>query len=145
MPLRVQVCETAILIYRFEFSRTTGYCHWPIEAVKLSDDTHPPHLSGIRFLATTLPSHYDTEKYRCTIRLDLRAYLIMGDFLEVWRSRGSIMGKLAAMLQARDAAREQEINAATNIKRVYRGKVEQLASMVGVPRSACNGYGVGRT
>lgn len=49
----------------------------------------------------------------------------MADFYEVWRCRAPVLAKLAAMLEAREAAREQEQKAATDIKRVYRGKVQQ--------------------
>lgn len=47
----------------------------------------------------------------------------MADFYEVWLSRAAVLVKLDAMLEAREAAREQELKAATDIKRVYRGKV----------------------
>lgn len=47
----------------------------------------------------------------------------MADFCEVWLSRGTVLAKLECMLEAREAAREQELKAATDIKRVYRGKV----------------------
>lgn len=47
----------------------------------------------------------------------------MADFYEVWSCRGSVLAKLEAMLEDREAAREQELKAATDIKRVYRGKV----------------------
>eukprot|EP00752_Nemacystus_decipiens_P003180 g2943.t1 len=46
----------------------------------------------------------------------------MADFYEVWLSRAAVLAKLDAMLEAREAAREQELKAATDIKRVYRGK-----------------------
>lgn len=49
--------------------------------------------------------------------------IIMADFYEVWRCRGPVLEKLAAMVDAREAAREEELKAATDIKRVYRGKV----------------------
>lgn len=47
----------------------------------------------------------------------------MADFYEVWSCRASVLMKLDAMLEARNAARQQELQAATDIKRVYRGKV----------------------
>lgn len=47
----------------------------------------------------------------------------MSDFYEVWLCRGAVLTKLDAMLEAREAARDQELKAATDIKRVYRGKV----------------------
>lgn len=47
----------------------------------------------------------------------------MADFYEVWRCRGSVASKLRMMLEAREASREQELKAATDVKRVYRGKV----------------------
>lgn len=47
----------------------------------------------------------------------------MADFYEVWRCRGPVLEKLSAMVEAREAAREEELKAATDIKRVYRGKV----------------------
>ncbi len=47
----------------------------------------------------------------------------MSDFYEVWLRRGTVLAKLECMLEAREAAREQELKAATDIKRVYRGKV----------------------
>ncbi|CAM9384117.1 unnamed protein product [Scytosiphon promiscuus] len=46
----------------------------------------------------------------------------MADFYDVWSFRGSVLAKLDAMLQDRETAREQELKAATDIKRVYRGK-----------------------
>lgn len=50
-------------------------------------------------------------------------YSAMADFYEVWLSRAAVLAKLDAMLEAREAARERELKAATDIKRVYRGKV----------------------
>lgn len=50
----------------------------------------------------------------------------MADFYEVWLSRAAVLAKLDAMLEAREAARGQELKAATDIKRVYRGKVRAL-------------------
>lgn len=50
----------------------------------------------------------------------------MADFYEVWLSRSAVLEKLDAMVEAREAAREQELKAATDIKRVYRGKVHEL-------------------
>lgn len=47
----------------------------------------------------------------------------MADFYELWLNRGAVLVKLDAMLEAREATREQELKAATDIKRVYRGKV----------------------
>lgn len=47
----------------------------------------------------------------------------MADFYEVWLHRDTVLAKLECMLEAREAAREQELKAATDIKRVYRGKV----------------------
>lgn len=48
----------------------------------------------------------------------------MADFYGVWRDRGSVNKKLQAMLEGREAARKQELAAATDIERVYRGKVD---------------------
>lgn len=53
-------------------------------------------------------------------------YAIMADFYEVWRCRGPVLEKLSAMVDAREAAREEELKAATDIKRVYRGKVRTI-------------------
>lgn len=53
-------------------------------------------------------------------------YSTMADFYEVWLSRAAVLAKLDAMLEAREAARGQELKAATDIKRVYRGKVRAL-------------------
>lgn len=52
----------------------------------------------------------------------------MADFYEVWRGRGLVLEKLEIMLEAREAAREQELKAATDIKRVYQGKVRLRVS-----------------
>ena len=49
----------------------------------------------------------------------------MADFYEVWLCRGTVLDKLEALLDAREAAREEELKAATDIKRVYRGKVKR--------------------
>ena len=57
----------------------------------------------------------------------------MADFYEVWLSRAAVLAKLDSMLEAREAAREQELKAATDIKRVYRGKVCELPCFL-VPR-----------
>lgn len=48
---------------------------------------------------------------------------VMAEYYEVWRNRGSVLEKLAAMLEEREATREHEMKAATDIARVYRGKV----------------------
>lgn len=47
----------------------------------------------------------------------------MADFYEVWRCRGPVLEKLALMVESREKARGEELKAATDIKRVYRGKV----------------------
>ncbi|CAM9477490.1 unnamed protein product [Discosporangium mesarthrocarpum] len=47
----------------------------------------------------------------------------MADFYAVWRKRGSVVEKLKRLLVERDGAVVQEVNAATNIQRVFRGKV----------------------
>lgn len=49
----------------------------------------------------------------------------MADFCQVWRCRGRVLEKLDGMLAEREAARDKELKAATDIKRVYRGKVRQ--------------------
>ncbi|CAM9779590.1 unnamed protein product [Pylaiella littoralis] len=46
----------------------------------------------------------------------------MADFYEVWLCRAAVLTKLDDMLEAREATRDQELKAATDIKRVYRGK-----------------------
>lgn len=53
----------------------------------------------------------------------------MADFYEVWRDRGSVMEKLELMLKECVAARENELKAAIDIKRVYRGKVYQFVAL----------------
>ena len=47
----------------------------------------------------------------------------MADFYEVWRCRGRVLEKLALMVESFEKARGEELKAATDIKRVYRGKV----------------------
>lgn len=58
----------------------------------------------------------------------------MADFYEVWSCRGSVLEKLNAMLEAREAARDQELKAATDIKRVYRGKVKMIVDVFNATR-----------
>ncbi|CAN0057576.1 unnamed protein product [Ascophyllum nodosum] len=47
----------------------------------------------------------------------------MADFYEVWRFRDSVLAKLEAMLKDQEAMGEQELKAATAIKRFYRAKI----------------------
>lgn len=47
----------------------------------------------------------------------------MAEFSGVWRCRGSVLMKLEAMLEAREATREEEVTAAAKIQRMYRAKV----------------------
>ncbi|CBJ30452.1 conserved unknown protein [Ectocarpus siliculosus] len=69
----------------------------------------------------------------------------MADFYGVWSCRASVLRKLDAMLDARNAARQQELQAATDIKRVYRGKTvrndlnRKRAAMIRIA-SAYRGY-----
>lgn len=59
----------------------------------------------------------------------------MTDFYEIWQRRGSVTDKLAVMLEAREAAREQELKAATDITRAYRGKVGFLPPVYCIHRA----------
>ena len=47
----------------------------------------------------------------------------MADFSGVWRCRGSVLVRLEAMLEAREATREYEVTAAAKIQRMYQSKV----------------------
>lgn len=47
----------------------------------------------------------------------------MADFSGVWRCRGSVLKRLEAMLEAREATRDQEMTAAAKIQRMYQSKV----------------------
>ncbi|CAM9568041.1 unnamed protein product [Choristocarpus tenellus] len=47
----------------------------------------------------------------------------MADFFEVWRTRGGVVDRLKLMLKERDEATEREVIAATDVERVFRGKV----------------------
>lgn len=74
------------------------------------------------------PRHFELVSIRyapivCRVGRVFGCWGNMADFYEVWLCRGGVLTKLNAMLEAREAARDQELKAATDIGRVYRGKV----------------------
>ena len=84
----------------------------------------PLKKNVLLLLGSTSTDNYELGSIRKLIPNEHRWRLgSMADFYEVWRFRDSVLAKLEAMLKDQEAMGEQELKAATAIKRFYRAKV----------------------